>query len=90
MKLPPLRKYTDRLPKRGSPARFWMHVPLGIVTMLAVLVSPVAAGLLTATFLAYETLEDWRLHDWSYIDVEGYMAGLVVGIGILVVVEFVV
>lgn len=80
-----LRRLSERLPKKGSPARFWMHVPAGLLTALAITVSPLVAIMLFVGFLAYEVVEDWRLGDFGYIDIEGYVGGLWVGAGILVV-----
>jgi len=81
-----LRKLSERLPKRDDPKRFWMHLPLGVGITLGVLVSPVAAVMCFVSFIAYETLEDWRIGDHSYIDIAGYMAGACLGLGILAVV----
>jgi len=82
-----LRRLSERLPKRGDPHRFWMHVPVGIGAVLAIIVSPVAAVMIFGAFLAYQFLEDWRIGDHSYIDVNGFSAGLFVGVGILAVVQ---
>ena len=82
-----VRKLSDRLPKRDSPARFWMHVPAGIGTVLAITVSPLAAIMVFVAFLVYEIVEDWRIGDHGYIDVAGFIGGIWAGIVILFVIQ---
>ena len=82
-----LRKLSERLPKRGDDKRFWMHIPVGIIAVLTIIVSPVAAVMLLVTFLVYQVMEDWKIGDHSYIDINGFMAGIFAGIAILAIVQ---
>ena len=45
------------------------------------------ASVFTVLFLAYEITEGWRIRDWAYRDIGGYMTGLLISgfVGILVV-----
>ena len=49
-----------------------------ILLWAALAMQPVAMLL----FLAYEITEGWRINDWSYRDIGGYMAGWFMGISI--------
>ena len=44
------------------------------------------ASVFTVLFLAYEITEGWRIRDWAYRDIGGYMTGLLISgfVGILV------
>lgn len=84
--LPPpmgLRRLSERLPKRDSPTRFWMHFPVGVLTIFAILISPLAAVMAFIAFLAYEIVEDWKIGDHAYIDIAGYTGGIWLGIVVL-------
>lgn len=35
----------------------------------------VASGSLTALFIAYEVAEGWRIKDWAWVDIAGYIKG---------------
>ena len=48
---------------------------------LAVAMQPVVVIL----FIAYEVTEGWRIRDWSYRDIGGYMAGWLLGLTMLVI-----
>jgi len=74
----PLRPLANRLPARHDLVRTLMHIPIGIICGLAVLVNPVLAVMIFAAFLAYEILEDWRIGDHSYIDLNGLVFGLII------------
>ena len=76
--LRPLRPLANRLPARHDLVRTIMHVPIGIICGLAVLVDPMLAGMIFVAFLAYEILEDWRIGDHSYMDLNGLVFGLII------------
>lgn len=81
--LRPLRPLANRLPARHDLVRTLMHVPVGLIAGLAVLVHPVLALLIGMAFLSYEILEDWRIGDHSYIDLNGFVFGVIGATGLI-------
>jgi len=58
--------------------RTFQHIPHGLlVGALAILNSPLMWAFLVG-FLVYEVIEDWRIADHSYIDIQGFLIGLAV------------
>lgn len=78
-----VRRLADRLPKRTNLRRLLQHLPVGVGVGAAVLVHPVLAAFLFAGFLAYELLEDWRIGDHSYMDVNGFLIGIGIATGVI-------
>lgn len=70
-------------PFMADPSRWCIHFPIGGFTAWAGSVHWVFALCLTLGFLAYEISEDWRIKDKAYIDIQGWLWGL--GIGIIAV-----
>lgn len=73
-----------KTPKRREGLRLAIHIPLGLVTVLSWLVHPSLAYMLFLGFFLYEAMEDWRINDYSYIDIRGYLWGLTAGVVFLV------
>ena len=56
-------------------ARFWLHLPVGVVAAFLTIWKPAVGGSFTFIFVSYEILNDWRKHDNSYKDVYGFAVG---------------
>lgn len=56
-----------------------LHVPVGLANALLVYVSPVLGLCFGLAFTAYEVLEEWRIRDKGWLDLQGYLWGLVAG-----------
>ena len=60
--------------------RALLHFPVGLFTVFLLLRVDLALGVVFAiSFLVYEAMEDWRIHDKSYLDIYGYLLGLGIG-----------
>lgn len=60
--------------------RWAIHLPIGaIIAHMILCVNPVLGAFVAVYFLAYEALEDWRVHDRSFKDVFGSLIAMVVG-----------
>lgn len=55
--------------------RFFLHLPVGALCSFLCYVLPVHGVTASVVFLAYETLEDWRIADNSFKDVLGFAWG---------------
>ena len=75
-----------RLPAHNSlsPLREGQHILVGMVNALLLLfgaatlgtsVAITGAAVLFAGFLAYEITEGWRIRDWAYRDIGGFLTG---------------
>lgn len=63
-----------------DPKRWLMHFPIGAFTAWAASQHWSFGFLVIFGFVAYEIIEDWRIRDKSYIDIQGYLWGLAAGI----------
>ena len=63
--------------------RCLLHIPVGLVTVVAAIVRPVLAICLLVGFLAYELNEDFHIKDNAWVDIAGYLWGLAIGSMIL-------
>ena len=70
--------------------RALLHIPVGIFNVFAGFVAWPFSLVFAAGFLAYEVNEDWRLKDNAYIDIFGYLIGLVIGITALFIYQVVI
>lgn len=59
--------------------RALLHVPVGIVAAWLLLWSPPVGYVFAGSFLAYEVVEDWRVADFAYRDLVGFLVGLLAG-----------
>ena len=60
--------------------RALLHFPVGLFAVFLLLRVDLALGVVFAiSFLVYEAMEDWRIHDKSYLDIYGYLFGLGIG-----------
>ena len=59
--------------------RMLIHIPHGFISGILTPFSAVGASLFTFGFFYYQTLEDWRIKDYSYLDVWGWMVGYPIG-----------
>ena len=60
--------------------RALLHFPVGLFAVFLMLRVDLALGVVFAiSFLVYEAMEDWRIHDKSYLDIYGYLLGLGIG-----------
>ena len=60
--------------------RALLHFPVGLFAVFLLLRVDLALGVVFAiSFLVYEAMEDWRIHDKSYLDIYGYLLGLGIG-----------
>ena len=67
------------------------HIPVGLAISWLVFLWPLdvdsgvlwgarlTAVLLFASFVLYEITEDWRINDWAYRDIQGFLIGLGAG-----------
>jgi len=67
-------------PLMTNPSRWCLHFPIGGFTAWAGHVHWVYALCVLVGFLAYEISEDWRIKDKAYIDIQGWLWGLGIGI----------
>ena len=63
--------------------RFFQHIPVGLGTALTVNYNPHLAWMMFLGFALYECLEEWRSHDLSFKDVQGWLTGIFMGLGLL-------
>jgi hypothetical protein len=59
-----------------SQGRLWLHVPVGLATVAGVWLHPVLGAIMCFTFMGYQWIEEWRIKDFSYLDIAGYSWGL--------------
>lgn len=60
--------------------RLIMHLPHGIGMSVFVIWNPFLGALFMLVCVYYQSIEDWRIDDRSYIDVRGYLAGIPLGV----------
>lgn len=75
--MPPME--TPKVRRVNANARLWLHVPVGIATVLGLWVHPALGIVMCLTFLSYQWIEDWRIKDFSFLDKAGYSWGLFCG-----------
>lgn len=63
-----------------DPQRWLIHFPVGGFNAWAGTEHWVYPLVFMLGFLAYEVTEDFRLRDGAYIDIQGYLWGLAIGI----------
>jgi len=64
--------------------RFWMHFPIGLGTACLWYVAGGLGWMVFVGFIAYEYIQDFGgKHDASYKDIIGWLAGLILGAGIV-------
>jgi hypothetical protein len=59
------------------------HFLAGLLSSLAVAVSPVLTVVGFLVFLIYELDEEWKLEDYAYEEIREYGAGFFLGVAIL-------
>ena len=59
--------------------RALLHFPVGLFTVFLLHVDLALGVVFAISFLTYEAMEDWRIHDKSYLDIYGYLFGLGIG-----------
>ena len=62
------------------------HFLAGLLSSLAVAVSPVLTVVGFLVFLIYELDEEWKLNDVAYEEIREYGAGFFLGIAVLLVI----
>lgn len=67
--------------------RFWLHVPMGLLIVLAAWLGWQYGLILAGYFLFYEHDEAGYVRDQAWIDVKGAMAGIGAGIVALAVLK---
>lgn len=70
------------LPLKQRAARLLMHIPVGLITCLAVYIHWSLVLAFFGAFTIYEINEDRHIEDRAFHDIIGYVFGL--GIGIIV------
>jgi len=55
------------------------HFPVGLFTAFLLHINPALGCLFGLGFISYEVMEDWRIHDKSYLDLYGWLLGLGLG-----------
>ena len=63
----------------NNTVRMLIHIPHGFIAGIFTPFSCTAGILFSAGFFFYQTLEDWRIKDNSYLDVRGWMIGFPIG-----------
>jgi len=56
--------------------RLLLHIPVGAVNLVLLQVHPVLAVIFFLGFMIYELNEDWRIKDFAFVDIAGYLWGL--------------
>ena len=56
-----------------------LHVPLGLLVCLLGYTAWWLALIFAIGFLVYELGEDWRISDFAYIDIKGWLYGTGIG-----------
>lgn len=63
--------------KQLSPLqRALLHFPVGVFAAFLTHWETAIGAVFAVSFLVYEVIEDWRIHDKSYLDIYGYLFGL--------------
>ena len=52
-----------------------IHVPLGVLAILAIKPCPCGAVIFSLGFFLYEVVQDWRKQDKAYKDLIGFLIG---------------
>lgn len=60
--------------------RLLLHLPVGLVNVLALWLSVPLGLSFTAGFLLYEVDENWEIKDKAYPDVKGWLWGYALGV----------
>lgn len=68
--------------------RLLLHVPHGAAIPIGLFWNPWIGGAWFVLILVYQGFEEVSIHDSSYLDVRGYMAGIPVGILLWPCVQF--
>lgn len=53
-----------------------LHVPVGAVTVALLEAHAALAVIFFLGFMVYELNEDWRIRDYAFVDIAGYLWGL--------------
>jgi hypothetical protein len=72
-----------RLKAVFSLKRTLIHFPVGVISAVCLVYMPSLGWAILVAFMAYELTEDWRIRDCSYIDINGFLAGLCVAAVVL-------
>jgi len=59
--------------------RFLLHILIGLINASMIWVHWSFVLLVGGGFLYYEHNEDWQLDDSAFIDVQGWIAGVIIG-----------
>ena len=65
--------------KEDKMKRLLVHLPVGLVNVLALWVSVPLGLSFTVGFLLYEVDEDWKIKNGAYRDVGGWLYGMALG-----------
>ena len=76
--------------KLSDIGRLWLHIPIGMATILGVWVHWGVGLIMCLTFLFYEYNEDEHLGDMAWKDVVGYSWGLFMGMIVWAVIRSVI
>ena len=60
--------------------RAGLHIPVGIFNVFCLWVNPIYGILFFVGFFAYEITEDWRIKDFGYLDIFGWLIGFALGV----------
>lgn len=67
----------------------FIHVLVGVLTVLSIYVSPVFPVLGFVGFIIYELDEDWHISDYAYKDIREFMVGFFATISVILGIKFI-
>ena len=74
-----LRHRRSKPPRKRIVFRLMLHIPVGLFTVFALYVHWSLGLVMSIGFLTYEVTENWRIHDYSYVDLSGFLWGIALG-----------